>query len=600
MEHSYESQGMKVRTMIHAPRRSMTRGTTPPRTPVAHPARRFLTAASLLTVLGGVGWSSPAELRGAEPSHPSATEASGRSLLPTAAPLADRLDPGMVAFRAELAGMVNRTPWRSAQWGILAVSLTHGDTLFALNPTSSLAPASNQKLFTTAAALHVLGPDYRFPTFLLTDGEVVDGVLHGDLILYGTGDPAISDRLLPSRDAAFREFGRELRALGIRRIEGRVLGDGTFFHGATRDDSWNPLDLNDWFTAPVSALSYNENVFSVRIQPGIPGAPPRILTFPEGVTFPLVNQAQTTGGAPSSPLILVRDHPDDPVSIRGGIRTGSREVWRQLTHHNPAEMAAEALRQALGAEGIQIRGGSGAVGERDASQVTGARMLAPAFPSASGSPSRPLRTLAVHYSPPLPEILEVVNKASHNLYAEALLFAMGKMWGGDASFEGGRAVLGRFLSTRVGVPAERFVIRDGSGLSRLNRTTAEDLVTLLRYMHESEHRDLFLTSLPEAGNRRELSRMFRTPAASNLRAKTGTIHRVSALSGVVRSQEGEPILFSIMVNDVPSPWAAKRVEDQIGAELAAFRRPSGGPDPIRPGSSPFPMSATGTEDAPNR
>ncbi len=494
------------------------------------------------------------------------------------------------ALQSEIARHLAQGAGRSGNWGVFAISGAQGDTLFARNQETPLAPASNQKLFTSAGALYHLGPDFRFATFLLADGQVRGGTLQGDLILYGTGDPALSDRLLDSEVAPFREFARELRRQGVHTIAGDVLGDGTFFNGPSRRDSWNPRDLNDWFAAPVSALSFNENVVTLQIQASAPGESPRVLTQPRGAVLPLANQGRTVAGGTRTPLMVVRDDPDAAIELRGEMRLGQADVWRRITVSDPPAFAASILKRVLREEGIQVEGSSRSVPHASQSRVTGTRVVAPGFqvpgnpgvgengrsaeaPRPGGSADAGPWTVAVHHSPPVRDLLGVVNKRSHNLYAEALLLALGRAVWGDGSFDGGTRVLTQYLTQVVQIDGDGLLVVDGSGLSRLNRARASDLVKLLAHMDQDEHAEAFWTSLPEAGNQRELRRMYRSAAAGNLRAKTGTIHRVSALSGVVRTVDGEPIYFSIMANDVPSPWAAKQVEDRIGIQLAGFTRP---------------------------
>jgi D-alanyl-D-alanine carboxypeptidase/D-alanyl-D-alanine-endopeptidase (penicillin-binding protein 4) len=198
----------------------------------------------------------------------------------------------------EISRLVRSPGWRGAEWGVLAISLERGDTLVAMDPEARLAPASNQKLFTSAAALHYLGPEFRFPTFLLTDGTVRDGILEGNLILYGTGDPAISDRILSGPTEPFREFATVLREMGIHTVTGQVIGDASYFEGPARHASWNARDLDDWYAAPVSALTFNENVVTLRVRGDRPGASPLILTEPEGAGLLVTNHATTVAGRP--------------------------------------------------------------------------------------------------------------------------------------------------------------------------------------------------------------------------------------------------------------------------------------------------------------
>lgn len=492
-------------------------------------------------------------------------EASPAPVSTAASPPAPRAD--LASLRSEILREIQATGWSNSEWGVLAVSLERGDTLMAVNPDRALAPASNQKVLVSAAALHALGPDYRFPTFLMTDGDVRGGVLHGNLILYGTGDPAISDRLLDSTTRVWEDFAAALKDAGIHTVTGDIIADESFFRGPKRRPSWNPEDLNDWYAAPVSALTFAENVVTLQISTGAPGSRATVRTQPEGAGLSIVNESVSTPGASSGSLIIVRDHPDNPIEVRG--RIGAADVWRELTVSDPAAYAASVFRWVLEAEGISISGSLSEVRSDPTSPLTGRPTLAPGFPGASGGK---LRTVAVHYSPPLAELIQVLNKRSHNLYAEILLFTLGRITSGDGSFAGGRAALGDYLSGEVGVPAEDFHIEDGSGLSRLNRATPSTFVKVLEYVAASDEADAFWASLPEAGNRRELSRMYQSPAAGNLKAKTGTISRVSALSGIVRTADGEPVLFSILSNNVPSSYRAKRVEDAIGIQLASFSR----------------------------
>lgn len=521
----------------------------------------------------------PAETSPVAPSGPAATVVEPAN--------AELPAPSFDALRTDLDRMVAGGA-RGALWGVLAVSLERGDTLFALNPTEPLTPASNVKLLTTAAALHHLGPDFRFPTFLLADGEIRDGVLHGDLIVFGTGDPTLGERDPLAPGGAIATFLAALEQRGVREVRGAVLGDGSYFAGEPRRPSWNPRDLNEWYAAPVSALTFNENMVTLRVMPGaLPGAPARVATQPEGAGIPMRNLTATVSGRPSPSVLVVRDGPDDLLEVRGQIQTGGRDVWRNLTVSDPPAYAASILREAMVASGIAVTGPAAA---RAPGDVVPSPLSAPAFIDGGGT-----RTLAIHHSPPLPEILSVINKRSHNLYAELLLFTLGRLVAGDATFEGGAGVIRDFLVDVVGIPEREIHIDDGSGLSRLNRASPGALVRLVAHMERGPHADVFFASLPEAGNRQELGRMYRSAAAGNLRAKTGTIRRVSALSGIVRTAEGEPVAFSIIANEVPSPWFIKRIEDDIGIRLAGFTRPL--PDALPgTGSGSLPGSTSVADD----
>lgn len=493
------------------------------------------------------------------------------------------LPPWIRGLRDEVESILPRNRWPTARWGILAVSLARGDTLVAADPDALLAPASNVKLLTSAAALDLLGPDFRYTTYLLGDGEVVDGVLRGDLILLGTGDPTLSELAADGELPPFVSMARQLREQGIRRVDGNVVGDASLFSGPDRGVGWNPTDYNDWFAAPSSALAFTENVVSLRVAPASgAGARPAVWLEPAGAPVPVVNEARTVAGAPRSPLIMVRRDPDDPVRLVGEVGTGRGEIRRTLTVSDPALHAATGLRRALEAEGIAVVGHTVTVRDAGESVVAGARTWAPAF----GRPAP--RVMAFHRSAPMQELLTVVNHRSHNLYADMVARTLGRIQRGDGSFEGGSRVVEDFVVRRTGLPAQQVELQDGSGLSRLNRATAGVFVEVLRAMAGDALWPAYVATLPEAGGR-SLRRMQRTAAAGNLRAKTGTIQSVSALSGIVHSVDGEPVLFSILANGLPGAWMAKGLEDRIGISLAGVRRPS---DPIPGTGLPFPAAGT--------
>jgi D-alanyl-D-alanine carboxypeptidase/D-alanyl-D-alanine-endopeptidase (penicillin-binding protein 4) len=477
--------------------------------------------------------------------------------------------------------------WGDAQWGAMVLSLDTGDTLFALSPDSALSPASNVKLLTSAAALHVLGPEYRFRTWLLSDGVVEDGVLQGDLVLYGTGDPGISDRFYVSKDEVFQRLIDDLDGAGIHTIAGDVVADASFLPGPLRGNGWEQRDLNEHFTAGVSALSYNENVVSFRIQAGSVGQPPLVETIPGHSALEVVNTAETVTGRARPRLAILRDDPMEPVRIEGRMVSGTREVWRQMTVAVPAEFAGESFKAALEEREIEVRGGVRAVALPGESIV--GRISAPAL-------NRPgARILARHVSRPLSEYLTVINKESNNLFAELVFRAVGRVAEGVGTPEASARAVKRTLHL-IGVDTVGLVQLDGSGLDGGNRISAKAFVQIIQGMNAGPLWPEYWASLPQAGTRRELARMYRTPAAGNLRAKTGTIEGVSALSGMVRSADGERLAFSLLVNDSPSQNRAKRVENLIGARLASFSRSPGQVPEIVAETTPPPTRTTAAGD----
>ncbi|HEX6940867.1 MAG TPA: D-alanyl-D-alanine carboxypeptidase/D-alanyl-D-alanine-endopeptidase [Longimicrobiales bacterium] len=496
--------------------------------------------------------------------------------------------PAVAALRADLARLIDGTGWDGARWSVMAVSLDRGDTIFAYQPDMALAPASNMKLFTTAAALYYLGPDFRYGTYLMTEGVVRGGVLEGDLIVYGTGDPTLSDRFYESKTAVWEAFADSLAALGIREIRGDVVGDASYFDGDGTGLGWQEDYMNAWYAAPASALSFNENIVTLLIKPGEQaGWRPALQLVPGGEGIAIVNEATTVRGGRTW-IDVNRAAYDGPIVIRGRISAGSPGVWRAVPVADPARFAAAVLREVLESRGIVVRGGVRSIHSPDASPLTRRTVHAPAFDRRP-----PLRVLAVHQSPSLLDILTVVNKKSHNLYAEAVLRTVGRVATGAGNVRGGARAVYDLLECELGLDTLALRIFDGSGLSVLNRVSARTVTHLLAYMARSPVWPAYWATLPEAGDPHGLRRMHRTPAAGNLRAKTGTIDHVSALSGYVRAANGERLAFSIISNDVPSTWRAKRVEDAIGVRLARFDRPfPAGSTPTAPGvAAPAPPAA---------
>ncbi|MCG6989367.1 MAG: D-alanyl-D-alanine carboxypeptidase/D-alanyl-D-alanine-endopeptidase [Gemmatimonadetes bacterium] len=486
----------------------------------------------------------------------------------------------------QLRTLIASPHWRHALWSLLVVSLDRGDTLFAQAPDSEVAPASNMKLLTTAAAFRELGPGFRFRTYLLTAGSVRDGVLDGDLVLYGMGDPGISDRFFPSRTTVFDSLADQLLARGIHSVSGDLVGDASYLGGPLRPRGWNPHDLNDYFAPGISALSFNENVVSIRVEasPQV-GAPPLVHTIPDHANLDVQNEARTVPRSSRARLWIDRHGPMDPVVVGGTIAQGRRDVWRELTVADPAAFAVSVFRSVLEERGIVVHGESRVVRDPAASLVGSREVIAPA----AGERPR-TRILASHVSPPLRDYIEVVNKRSNNLFAELIFRTLGRVVEGDGAPATSARAVAEGL-TGLGVSTGRVVQLDGSGLSVGNRVTTGTLVAVISGMAASPMWNAFWSTLPEAGNRRELARMFRTPAAGNLRAKTGTLEGVSALSGVVQSSDGEHLAFSMVVNGTPSTGRAKRLENGVGTRLASFTRgPDSGLPPVEVRLPPPPVS----------
>ena len=475
----------------------------------------------------------------------------------SATPTTVRLKPDTTIenLRRDIDALIDAPALARSYWGVLVKSLRSGETLYERNARRLLMPASNMKIVTLAAAAERLGWNYTYETALFAAGTTADGTLHGDLVVVGSGDPSLT---AGGGDALFAEWADALKRAGIRTVTGRVIGDDNAFEDNGLGFGWSWDDLPDDYAAAVSALQFNENTVDVAIAPGpSPGDSAGVSVAPAGSGLTIVNSVTTSAsGGP----IAIRTH-RLPGSMRlaltGTIAAGASPAALAVSVDNPTLFFATALRTALIARGIDVRGA--AVDIDDISNV----------PPRAGPP------LATHRSPPLSTLARRLMKDSQNLYAETFLKTLSARAGAvPATEEGGRRDAAAALQP-WGVAPDSLIQRDGSGLSRYDYVTADALVTILAHIAGDERlRGPFAASLPIAGRDGSLAnRMKGTRAEGNARAKTGSMSNVRGLSGYVTAASGEPLVFSILANnfDVPGP-AITATEDAIVVRLAAFER----------------------------
>jgi len=447
-----------------------------------------------------------------------------------------------------------------ADWGILVRSLQDGTDLVSLNSRRRFIPASNLKLLVTAVALVGLGVDFRYRTSVMAVGEISpgDSVLDGDLVLRGSGDPTISDRFYQSAEWVWDELASQVHAAGIRRVTGSLVADNTLFSPPHRADGWSWEDLMWYYAAPVSAISYNDNCIDLEVLPGPEvGRRPQVRFRPDGVRLQLINRASTVASRIDDRLLITRDSPSGRLNLDGGIHYRSLGFVEHVSVESPAVFASEAFLDALARQGVRIDGP--------------VRVLNSPADSASYLERSPL-ILAQHTSVPLSEIIRVINKRSHNFYAEQLLFTLGACLGEEGSFAGGLEVEKRFLS-KLGLDTGTLRIEDGSGLSRLNLVTTEMFVRLLAYMDKHSLRQEYVSSLPVGGIDNGMRLMRRTTADGKVFAKTGYISSVMALSGYSSTADEEPVAFSIMGNNwLISRRAARRLIRDVCLAVTEFSR----------------------------
>ncbi|HEY6308976.1 MAG TPA: D-alanyl-D-alanine carboxypeptidase/D-alanyl-D-alanine-endopeptidase [Candidatus Angelobacter sp.] len=487
-----------------------------------------------------------------------------------------------------------------AHWGIDVVELESGKIIYSLNPEELFLPASNAKLFTTAAALSAAGADYRFNTTVETAGTMDEnGRLVGDLVIVGRGDPNLSGRVLPyalktERTPApmpiLEEMADQVVARGLKIVDGDLIGDDTFYSPERYAPGWAQDDLQWIDGAPVSALTLNDNVVVVDIQPGAHADDKALVTLePETNYYDIDNRIVTAPPSVARKIGMRREPDSKTLVLWGWLPLGEAGMKEALAIEDPAEFTAQLFRSLLERRGVVITGKTrsrhgdiaqffdlettppspGDSGTKARRCCSPAAQPAPkpeprpqdssvssaAATAAARPPTRAALVLAQHISLPFIEDLRVTNKTSQNLHAELALRLTGRLGGQGGSFAGGEAAVKQFL-LRAGLKEEEFVLLDGSGLSRRDLVTPSAVTRLLVYAARQPWGAAYEETLPVAGVDGSLSERFlNSPAAGLVHAKTGTLSHVSALSGYGQTLAGKRFAFSIFCNNYNLPAA---------------------------------------------
>jgi D-alanyl-D-alanine carboxypeptidase/D-alanyl-D-alanine-endopeptidase (penicillin-binding protein 4) len=452
----------------------------------------------------------------------------------------------------DLLAAVNAPGVQRATWGIAVQSLATNARLFDLNPRTLMVPASVAKVVSLATAVEAVGWDYRFTTTLRAGESVSDGVLHGDLLIVGSGDPAIGGR----GGDDLSTWVTALKNTGIRRIEGRIVGIDDAFEEPRPGFAWSWDDLGYSTGAIFGALNLAENKLTVTVMPGaIAGAPTMLSVNADAQDVPIINRT-ATGPAGGDQLLWPEMRPGETqLTIAGSIPVSARPAMLTVAAGNPTAWFARALRRRLVAAGVEITGGAVDADDLDIPV------------HADGAP-----ILYAYQSHPLSEIAQPLLKESINLYGEAVQRLNGS---GPLPRTNDQALEG--MKQRLlmwGVAADGFQLVDGSGLSRRDVLAPDTLLAVLVRMYDPGGLSPWMTGLPVAGVDGTLAaRMKGTAAENNVRAKTGTMSNVRSLAGYVRTRDGEPLAFVVMVNNFEGTGAqAVAAIDDIAVRLASFSR----------------------------
>ncbi|MGA0920501.1 MAG: D-alanyl-D-alanine carboxypeptidase/D-alanyl-D-alanine endopeptidase [Gemmatimonadaceae bacterium] len=438
----------------------------------------------------------------------------------------------------------------SGRWGVMVVSLSNGDTLYDHNGDELLLPASTMKIYTAAIALERLGPNHRFRTQVLRTGSVrTNGILAGDLILKGAGDPSLAPRVaggtpgLQPLDA----LAAQVAAAGIREIHGDLIGDASAFDGQRVPDGWRARHLQTSYGTRVSALSFNENLTTITVRPSTRGAQ---VAFGQPVSGLDLRSAVTVRpNARGASIRVWQDTLTNEYRVSGWIGARSAPRTYQVVIEQPEQFVAAAFRAALEAQGVRV------TGVTRIGRATGATQFVTAWDS-----------------PPVATLVTTMNGESNNHFAELLFRNTARSSGAVGSAVIANESLRTFLAERVGIPRRAVFAADGSGLSTLDRVTPRSMIQLLDYSRSASWGPVMQASLPVAGRTETLkNRMRGTAAQGNLRAKTGTTGEVVSLGGYVTAKNGEQLAFSFIYNGADR-WRARTAIDAMGVTLASFSR----------------------------
>ena len=458
----------------------------------------------------------------------------------------------------QLDDIFNDNSFVNANWGVVIQSLENGEYFYKRNEDKFFVPASNLKLFTSAAGLLALGNEYRFSTNILSNGYQSGSTLYGDLIVQGRGDPTISGRFF-NNDIyyVFDTWIDSLLDLGISNIKGNIVGDDNFFDDTGLGSGWSWDYETDWYSAQSSAISFNDNCVDLSIKYDSKYDSVIVKSNPSIRNIVILNLVKPATGREKTSISVVRERGTNVITISGKMRKDADSILTYASVQNPTKFAMNVFKYRIEKRGIRVNGYAMDIDDYERS-----------------IDSSDLDLLFTSYSENLGEIIKVINKSSQNFFAEQLLKTIGLEKKGFGSASNGIAA-SKEIFTEIGLNSENIIMVDGSGLSHLNMVTPRQIVELLKYIYSNKkvYAD-FYNSLPIAGVDGSLGkRMRNTTAQNNVRAKTGYIAYVRSLSGYALTGDNEPIAFSMIANNFSVPVKlADNIQDLICLRLTNFRR----------------------------
>ncbi len=480
-------------------------------------------------------------------------------------------------LQSKIRATLARPELRRGQVGVKIVSLDTNKTIFEENAEKYFMPASNMKSYTVAAAIEKLSPDFRFVTSVFAPAMPdTNGVIKGDLSVYGRGDVSFSTAFYDG------DYYKGLDALatkiveaGVKRIEGNLIGDESYFTGNPIPSGWEWDDLQWYYGAEISALAVNDNAVDLSVKSSSVNSPCAVQVLPANAIMKIVNRCVTSMSGAKRDIQIIKKVDQNVIEISGTMPFGDKEYKGFIAVSRPAQLFVEMLRGRLIQKGVVITGQNKVINATDKAVLAVASSVPPV-------------EIAKIESPPLSLIAAKTLKPSQNTYTETILWTLGEQIGRKQelalavdedsikklqktpSADVGLKTVQRFLN-EIGIAPDSVIQWDGSGLSRHNLITPASAVALYTYMSKSRYANVWRDALTIGAVDGTLKSRFKdTAAAGNVRGKTGTIDQVSALSGYVTTASGERMVFSILVNGVNDSHLRQAAIDEIVVALATY------------------------------
>ena len=507
---------------------------------------------------------------------PTPTPTVAPKIIPTPTPTPIQIQT-VADLQSKIRTVLLRPDLRRGQVGVKIVSLDTNKIIFEENAEKYFVPASNMKSYTIAAALEKLSPDFRFVTSVFAASlPDQNGIVKGDLTVFGRGDVSFSTAFYGGDYyKGLAALAEKIAAAGVKRIEGNLIGDESYFTGNPVPEGWEWDDLQWYYGAEISALPVNDNAVDLSVKPGAINSPCAVQLLPANTIMKVFNRCITVSANAKRELQVTKKLDQNILEIGGTMPARDKGFEGYIAVSRPAQLFVEMLRGLLIQKGVIVTGQNKVVGAKEKLALNAASSVAPV-------------EIARLESPPFSLIAAKTMKPSQNTYTETILWTLGEEIGRKqeallATDENSIARLRKTSSAELGLKTVRnffaqagisndSVIQwDGSGLSRHNLITPASAVQLYTFMSKSRYAAWWRDSQTIGATDGTLKNRFKeTVAAGNVRGKTGTIDQVSSLSGYVTTASGERLVFSILVNGVSDAGKRQSAIDEIVIALASF------------------------------